>query len=587
MHLRTHTKRRSLGQAGRWQSPYHDTMVDHDKNVGQLLDLLDELGIADDTIVLYGTDNGPHMNTWPDAGMTPFRSEKNTNWEGAFRVPLMVRWPGKIPAGVVSNEIVQHHDWLPTFLAAAGEPDVVEKLKKGHEAAGKNFKVHIDGYNLLPYLTGEEEQSPRKGFIYFSDDGDLVALRFDNWKVVFMEQRSPGTLALWAEPFTTLRVPKFFNLRTGPVRARRRDVEHVLGLVHEQGLHDHGRPGDRGRVPRDVRGLPAAPEGCELHDRPGAREDGGRRKRSTRVSELSAWNDTATLAAIVEFVEAAARSLPPEERVAVFDNDGTLWCEKPMPIELGFILERWAAMAEKDASLREKQPWKAAYEKDYAWLGGAIDKHYAGDESDVKVLIGGVLQAFAGKTVEKYAEAATAFLAEAPHPTLGRRLRDCGYVPMIELLRYLEGHGFTCFIASGGSRDFMRAITGEIYGIPPERVVGSSNGLQYTDDENGGSLAYVAEPDVFDDGPAKPVRIWSRIGRRPLLAGGNSNGDIPMLRFVGGNGRPARRLLVLHDDAEREFDYVKGAEQAFERAKAEGWTVVSMRDDWATVFASA
>jgi arylsulfatase A-like enzyme len=166
--------------------------------------------------VMYGTDNGPHMNTWPDGAMTPFRSEKNTNWEGAFRVPLMVRWPGRIPAGVVSNEIVQHHDWLPTFLAAAGEPDIVDKLKEGHEAAGKTFKVHIDGYNLLPYLTGEVDESPRKGLIYFNDDGDLVALRFDNWKMVFMEQRSPGTLGLWAEPFTVLRVPKLFNLRTDP-----------------------------------------------------------------------------------------------------------------------------------------------------------------------------------------------------------------------------------------------------------------------------------------------------------------------------------------------------------------------------------
>ena len=216
MHVRTHTKRRSLGQAGRWQSPYHDTMIDHDKNVGQLLDLLDKLEIAEDTIVLYGTDNGPHMNTWPDGAMTPFRSEKNTNWEGAFRVPMMVRWPERIAGGTVSNEIVQLHDWLPTFLAAAGEPDIVDKLKTGHEAAGKTFKVHIDGYNLLPYLTGEDDESPRKGFIYFSDDGDLVALRYDNWKLVFMEQRARGTLEVWAEPFTTLRVPKLFNLRTDP-----------------------------------------------------------------------------------------------------------------------------------------------------------------------------------------------------------------------------------------------------------------------------------------------------------------------------------------------------------------------------------
>jgi arylsulfatase A-like enzyme len=216
MHLRTHTKPKSLGQAGRWQSPYHDTMIDHDKNVGELLDLLDELGIADNTLVIYSTDNGPHMNTWPDGAMTPFRSEKDTNWEGAFRIPELVRWPGKIPAGTISNEIIQHHDWLPTFLAMAGEPNIVEKLKKGHKAGDKTYKVHIDGYNLVPYLTGEEKKSPRQGLIYFSDDGDLMALRFDNWKVVFLEQRSKGTLELWAEPFTTLRVPKLFNLRTDP-----------------------------------------------------------------------------------------------------------------------------------------------------------------------------------------------------------------------------------------------------------------------------------------------------------------------------------------------------------------------------------
>jgi len=165
---------------------------------------------------MYSTDNGPHMNTWPDGAMTPFRNEKNSNWEGAYRIPLLLRWPGKIAAGSVSNDIVQHHDWLPTFLAAAGEPDIVEKCKKGYKAGDKTFKVHIDGYNLLPYLTGQEKKSPRKGFIYFSDDGDLVGLRFDNWKVVFMEQRATGTLRVWSEPFVALRVPKLFNLRTDP-----------------------------------------------------------------------------------------------------------------------------------------------------------------------------------------------------------------------------------------------------------------------------------------------------------------------------------------------------------------------------------
>jgi arylsulfatase A-like enzyme len=216
MHCRTHTKPESLGQAGRWQSPYHDTMIDHDKNVGQLLDLLDELGIADDTLVVYSTDNGPHMNTWPDGAMTPFRSEKDTNWEGAFRIPLVARWPGKIPAGVVSNDIVQHHDWLPTFLAAAGEPDIVEKCKKGHKAGDKTFKVHLDGYNLLDFLTKEGVRSPREGFIYFDDDGDLVALRYNNWKVAFQEQRTPGLLKIWMDPFTVLRTPKIYNLRTDP-----------------------------------------------------------------------------------------------------------------------------------------------------------------------------------------------------------------------------------------------------------------------------------------------------------------------------------------------------------------------------------
>jgi arylsulfatase A-like enzyme len=191
-------------------------MIDHDRVVGTLLDKLDALGIAEDTIVVYSSDNGPHMNTWPDGGMTPFRSEKNSNWEGAFRVPELIRWPGKIPAGVVSNGIIQHHDWLPTFVAAAGDPDIVEKLKNGHQAGERTYKVHIDGYNLLPYLAGEVEQSPRQLFVYFSDDGDVLALRFDNWKVVFMEQRVPGTLQIWAEPFVPLRLPKLFNLRTDP-----------------------------------------------------------------------------------------------------------------------------------------------------------------------------------------------------------------------------------------------------------------------------------------------------------------------------------------------------------------------------------
>jgi arylsulfatase len=216
MHLWTHTKPESRGQAGEFQSAYHDTMIDHDKNVGSILDEIDKLGIAEDTIVIYGTDNGPHMNTWPDAAMTPFRGEKNTGWEGGFRVPAMVRWPGKIKAGTVSNEIMSNLDWAPTLLAAAGEPDVKEKLLKGHKAAGKKFKVHLDGYNFLPYLTGQEETAPRIEYFYFSDDGGLMAMRHGNWKMHFEVQDEVGTMRIWQREFENLRLPYIFNLRTDP-----------------------------------------------------------------------------------------------------------------------------------------------------------------------------------------------------------------------------------------------------------------------------------------------------------------------------------------------------------------------------------
>jgi arylsulfatase A-like enzyme len=216
MHFRTHTKEASLGQAGRWQSPYHDTMIDHDKVIGEMLDLLDELGIADNTIVMYSTDNGPHMNTWPDGAMTPFRNEKNSNWEGAYRVPAMVRWPGHFEPGTVLNGIVSHNDWFVTLLAAIGDDDIADRLKEGTDLDGSEYKVHLDGHNQLPYLTGESDESPRRHFFYVSDDGDLTGLRFDNWKLVFMEQRAAGTLNIWAEPLTELRVPRIFNLKTDP-----------------------------------------------------------------------------------------------------------------------------------------------------------------------------------------------------------------------------------------------------------------------------------------------------------------------------------------------------------------------------------
>jgi arylsulfatase A-like enzyme len=217
MHLRTHVRAEHRDQPGLTaRTEYADGMIEHDTTVGVLLKKLDDLGITNDTIVLYTTDNGPHMNSWPDGAMTPFRSEKNTNWEGAFRVPCMIRWPGHIKPGEVSNEIVSGLDWFPTLLAAAGDPGITDKLLTGLAAGGKTFKVHLDGYNQIPYLTAQEPKSPRRNFFYFNDDGDLVALRYENWKVVFEEQRATGTLLVWANPFTKLRVTKFFDLHADP-----------------------------------------------------------------------------------------------------------------------------------------------------------------------------------------------------------------------------------------------------------------------------------------------------------------------------------------------------------------------------------
>jgi arylsulfatase A-like enzyme len=213
MHFRTHCAKKHQGKSG--QGVYNDVMVAHDENVGKMLGKLDELGIADNTIVMYSTDNGPHYNSWPDAGITPFRSEKNTNWEGGWRVPAFVRWPGKFPAGTVLNGIVSHQDWLPTFLAAAGEPNIKEKLLKGHKAGNKTYKVHIDGIDMLPYFTGKAKESPRDSFFYINDDGQCVAIRHNDWKLVFMEQRA-RQMACWAEPFVPLRLPKMFNLRRDP-----------------------------------------------------------------------------------------------------------------------------------------------------------------------------------------------------------------------------------------------------------------------------------------------------------------------------------------------------------------------------------
>jgi phosphoserine phosphatase len=290
----------------------------------------------------------------------------------------------------------------------------------------------------------------------------------------------------------------------------------------------------------------------------------------------------------VEFVESVTGDGPnhisSEERIAVFDNDGTLWCEKPMPIQLDFLLRRMGDMASQDPALLARQPWRAVAAKDYGWLSGALIKHYRGDDSDLKVLVTGLLRAYEGSTIEEFESTARAFMHSARHPTLDRHYLDCTYQPMVELLRYLASCGFTSYIASGGGRDFMRTSSQELYDIPPERVIGSSAALEYREVGDVAQIVHTAKPDILDDGPAKPVRIWSRTGRRPILAAGNATGDVPMLHFASHPSRPSLSLLINHDDGEREFAYYAGAEKALEQAKAHGWTVVSMKNDWASVF---
>ena len=307
---------------------------------------------------------------------------------------------------------------------------------------------------------------------------------------------------------------------------------------------------------------------------------------------LESWNDGPTKSAITDFVERVTEEggpdyVEPAARVAVFDNDGTLWTEKPVVIQLGFTIRRFRELAEDDPALRTQQPYQAAYEGDLKWMGAAMVKHYRGDDSDLKLLMVAVPKAFETVTVEDYDRRVKEFFAEADNPTLKRPYRECGYQPMVELLRYLEANGFSTYIASGGDRDFMRPVAQDMYDIPPGRIIGSALGITYSAEGGQSALLYKGAMDFFDDGPEKPIRIWSRIGRRPILAFGNSNGDVPMLAYSGAESLPALRLLLLHDDSNREFDYTAGAEQARDIAAQQNWTVVSIKNDWNTVFTDA
>ncbi|WP_210132975.1 HAD family hydrolase [Stenotrophomonas rhizophila] len=304
---------------------------------------------------------------------------------------------------------------------------------------------------------------------------------------------------------------------------------------------------------------------------------------------LKSWNAGATRQAIIAFVarvtlEDGPDYVPPAARIAVFDNDGCLWCEKPMPIQAGFLLRRIAEQAEADPALRDRQPWKAVHEKDQAWLGDVITKHYEGDDTTLKEMAAGLLSAYAEDDVESFASKADQFLRSAENPVLKRPYLKTAYAPMRELLQYLEANQFTNYIVSGGGRDFMRPITRELYGVPPERVVGTSVALQYREEDGIGKVVHTSKLEVFDDGPNKVVRIWSRIGARPIFAAGNSNGDIQMLQFATQGKGASLALLVTHDDDEREIAYTSGAQKSVALAKERGWPLVSVREDWAKVF---
>lgn len=305
--------------------------------------------------------------------------------------------------------------------------------------------------------------------------------------------------------------------------------------------------------------------------------------------QLQSWSDTAVTKSIIHFVEkvtdpGSPSYVEPRDRIAVFDNDGTLWCEKPF-VQGGFITQRMAEMARKDPSLQQTQPWKAMFEGDDSWIEEAVVKHYGGDDSMVGVLAPALLRAFGDMDVEDFAAAAAHYMSTAEHPVHKRSYTELGYVPMIELLHHLEAHEFTCHIVSGGGRDFMRPVTESMYGIPADRVVGSSSGLTFVADASGARIVRTAALGILDDGGMKPIQIWERIGRRPILAAGNANGDVAMLQYTKDQPGETLALLVHHDDGAREFAYEAGAEHAFEQAPDAGWVTISMANDWKKVFA--
>ena len=682
MHLRTHVRAEHRGRYTHGDSEYIDGMQEHDDTVGTLLKALDDMGIANDTLVVYSTDNGPHMNTWPDGAMTWFRSEKNTNWEGAFRVPCLVRWPGTIKPGTVTNEIMSHNDWIPTLAAIAGEPDLVGKLKAGYAANGITYKVHLDGYDQSAFLkavsgtagNNNGARSARDKFFYSDDDGLLVGTRQGDLKYVFSEQRMQGTMGLWAEPFTTLRLQKIFNLMQDPFE--RADItsntywdwnlNHVgsaYGMMDEvfqfvatfkdfppcsfppsfnpanilEGTLDTIKQKEAFKKGLDPRQDPRRPEQDDrpthsnarlamMASRRPARSTGPATARipmrspgvpdrgqgmhfirraflaavlftaaalagaasSAQEDPLPSWNGGAAKQGLVEFVGRVTRDggpdfVPEARRIAVFDNDGTLWAEQPVYFQVAFALDQVKALAPEHPEWKDTEPFKGIIAGDTKAVAAAGEK--------------GLLQVMAathaGMTTDAFNAIVADWLKTARHPRFDRPYDSLVYQPMLELLGYLRANGFKTFIVSGGGVEFMRVFAERSYGIPPEQVVGSSGVTQFEIGRDGMPvLLKEAKVEFIDDGPGKPSGINRFIGRQPILAFGNSDGDQQMLEWTTGGSGPRFLGLVHHTDAQREYAYdrkshVGHLDKALDEAVRRGWTVVDMRRDWSVIFPKA
>ena len=494
-------------------------MVEHDGQVGQLLKKLDDLGIANNTIVIYTTDNGAETFSWPDGGTTPFRGEKNTNWEGGYRVPAMVRWPGLVPPRTEINEIFSAEDWATTLVAAAGEPDIKNKLLQGYDAAGKNFKVHLDGYDQRDLSPARARTSAAN-----SSTGPMTATlpAFDtsSGRRCSWSKRPKGSVS-GQQPMVQLRLPMLFNLRSDPFERAQHEVRRLRPLVHRARLC--ARPGavDRGAASREFPAVPTAPTAGLILGRAGHGEtqeppvqqlamiaayqkeatmlpiissDIDRRtllsalallpalsvplltapasaQTTTSSGALPSWNEGPAKQAILDFVRdttgpGSPKFVPPEQRIATFDQDGTLWVEHPIYSQVVYCLDRVPALVEKDPKLKDVEPFKTV-------LSGnreAIAKLSLHDLEKV------LFATLTGMSVDEFDAEARKWLTSAKDGRWKRPYTDLIYQPMLEVMQYLRSSGYRTYIVTGGGQDFVRVYSDRVYGIPPEQVVGTAAG---------------------------------------------------------------------------------------------------------------